>query len=45
MMHAPLVGPYLLGKHQALAGRGSIFRLRIAKFAAMRQEFVDHVFS
>ncbi len=22
MMHAPLVGPYLLGKHRALAGRG-----------------------
>jgi Predicted hydrolases or acyltransferases (alpha/beta hydrolase superfamily) len=22
MMHAPLVGPYLLGKHNALAGRG-----------------------
>jgi haloalkane dehalogenase len=22
MMHAPLVGPYLLGKHKALAGRG-----------------------
>jgi len=22
MMHAPLIGPYLLGKHRALAGRG-----------------------
>jgi haloalkane dehalogenase len=22
MMHAPLIGPYLLGRHNALAGRG-----------------------
>jgi len=22
MMHAPLLGPYLLGRHNALAGRG-----------------------
>ena len=26
MMHAPLVGPYLLGRHKALAGAVSIFR-------------------
>jgi haloalkane dehalogenase len=28
MMHAPLVGPYLLGRHNALAGRGIVDRMK-----------------
>jgi hypothetical protein len=35
-MHAPLVGPYFLGRHKALAGRG-VFSRRHEKFARTAQ--------
>jgi pimeloyl-ACP methyl ester carboxylesterase len=44
MMHAPLVGPYLLGKHKALAGRGVYLSVvDREKFAAMAQATYEDV--
>jgi pimeloyl-ACP methyl ester carboxylesterase len=44
MMHAPLVGPYLLGKHKALAGRGVYLSVvDREKFAAMAQAAYEDV--
>ncbi|WP_424630086.1 alpha/beta fold hydrolase [Bradyrhizobium sp. SYSU BS000235] len=44
MMHAPLVGPYLLGKHRALAGRGVylsvVDRQKFARDAQLAYETV-----
>ncbi len=44
MMHAPLVGPYLLGRHRALAGRGVYLSVvDRAKFAATAQAAYEAV--
>jgi pimeloyl-ACP methyl ester carboxylesterase len=44
MIHAPLVGPYLLGNHKALAGRGVYLSVvDRAKFAATAQSAYEDV--
>jgi pimeloyl-ACP methyl ester carboxylesterase len=44
MMHAPLVGPYLLGNHKALAGRGVYLSVvDRKKFAATAQSAYEDV--
>lgn len=44
MMHAPLVGPYLLGRHRALAGRGMYLSVvDREKFAATAQAAYEDV--
>lgn len=44
MMHAPLIGPYLLGKHRALAGRGVYLSVvDREKFAAHAQAAYEAV--
>jgi pimeloyl-ACP methyl ester carboxylesterase len=44
MMHAPLVGPYLLGRHNALAGRGMYLSVvDRKKFSAEAQSVYEGV--